>query len=704
MATKQQIDFSTYVERDLTKSVIDWSTISKTLSDDLIKLKEDRAAKKAEIEKNTIEADTILNTLEQYDNADLGSLALGMSKESAEFLRVQNDLFKRGLISQTEFAQAKQRVLADWKQFSNVSKQWNDDYAEYVKRIDDGQASNLEQWLNEQNVAFGNLENIQGYVNPQTGRLSLVEVDPATGKPSDDPGKHVSMNTINTRFKTQYTKIDPIQYVKGTVTELGVLVKETLGDRQQVNSREGYGTLRNEEGFQEQMREQVRGLLTDKAVATLAGSPSIGAKYVYAGTPEAAEVNENTEDVVVMKIVNGRPVLDTDAVNNDKIKKKVEDLLYGQAMLQLDEKYEVRKGFEKLSSDVDRLVDEEILSSISTRELNERKVAVSEALKDNTIDATQAKILNDKLNTAIKEKQVNANIANINSLIDDRELSGQQRTQQMLINADIQNRTLELKEKVNKEAEKANIVPYTYRDDGAVAQYGDFEGTGSAYLDDKLGKNIKTSFTAADNIEALGVGAVPLLIGGPIGVAGALATALGVRVGQYINKDKLDDVTNTLSTYISGTMDPNLKEKLLQDGPFEVRFSLTNEGSLDPSKMIFDVGGQEFEFPPTEDGPAKDAAMKIIRTSGISTAGIKQWIDKFIIDPMTLAGIANQIADKEKIDGTGPISYTEFVVKFGDMAANQEEYRKYQEDPDNYVPPVSQEEEVVVEGDNVFEQ
>ena len=126
MATKQQIDFSTYVERDLTKSVIDWSTISKTLSDDLIKLKEDRAAKKAEIEKNTIEADTILNTLEQYDNADLGSLALGMSKESAEFLRVQNDLFKRGLISQTEFAQAKQRVLADWKQFSNVSKQWND--------------------------------------------------------------------------------------------------------------------------------------------------------------------------------------------------------------------------------------------------------------------------------------------------------------------------------------------------------------------------------------------------------------------------------------------------------------------------------------------------------------------------------------------------------------------------------------------------
>ena len=85
---------------------------------------------------------------------------------------------------------------------------------------------------------------------------------------------------------------------------------------------------------------------------------------------------------------------------------------------------------------------------------------------------------------------------------------------------------------------------------------------------------------------------------------------------------------------------------------------------------------------------------------------MKQWMDKFIIDPMTLAGIANQIAEKEEIEGQEAISYTEFVVKFGDMAANQEEYRKYQEDPANYVPPgaTETEEVVVVEGDNVFEE
>ena len=141
-------------------------------------------------------------------------------------------------------------------------------------------------------------------------------------------------------------------------------------------------------------------------------------------------------------------------------------------------------------------------------------------------------------------------------------------------------------------------------------------------------------------------------------------------------------------------MDPNYKAKLLEDGPFEVRFGLTNEGSLDPSKMIFELGGQEFDFPPAEDGPAKDAAMKIIRTSGISTAGIKQWMDEYIIDPMTTAGIANQIAEKENLETPEELSFTEFVVKFGNISNQQAEYNKYLEDPVNYIVPV--------EGDNII--
>ena len=687
MATKKDIEFSTYIERDLTKSVIDWGTISKTLTDDLTKIQEERTKQKAEIEKKTLEADTTINTLEQYDNADLGGLALGMSGESAKFLQTQNDLFKRGLISQTEFAQARQRVLADWKSFSNITKQWNDDYKSYVERLDNGSASNLEKWLNSQNVAFGNLENVQGYVNPQTGRLSLIEVDPETGVPSDDPGKHVSMNTINQRFKTQYTKIDPTQLVKGKVDELGALLIETLGSRQEVFGKKGWGTKKDDPKFQAQMRAQAKSLLTDDNVAVLASSASLGAEPTY----DKNDIKAGSTDFVLMKIVAGRPVLDPDAENIKDIKQEVEDLLYGNMMIQLDSEFTVEKGFEKKSTDVDALVDEEIKDKISLRELNDKKLQIQRDLADNTIDKTEADIAIDKLNVRIKEKQTEANIKNIDSLIADRELSGEQRTTQMLINADLQNQGLDLKREINKQAEEAKIIPYQYRDGSATAIYGDFEGSGTAYLKEELGDNIRTHMRGNTANFAAGPTMGALMIGGP---PAALAVGLGFVLGEYVTKDAVEEVTNALGTYISGTMDPNLKNKLLESGPIDARFGLTNDGAIDASKLIFDVGGQEFTFPPEEDGEAKDAALKIMSSRGIRTTQMKTWLDKYVIDPMTTAGIANQIAEKEDSETPEELSFTEFVVQFGNISDQQAEYNKYLEDPQNYSAPT--------EGDNII--
>ena len=360
-------------------------------------------------------------------------------------------------------------------------------------------------------------------------------------------------------------------------------------------------------------------------------------------------------------------------------------------MMQLDEKYTKTKGFEKRSTDVDKLVIEKIQNDLSTIDINERGARVKELLANNTITATEAKILNDELNTAIKSKQVDSQIKNVESLIADRELSGEQRTTQMLINGDLQNRTLKLKEKLNEQAENAKIVPYLYRDDTRVSNFGGVERTGQNYLSDELGKNIKTALTVYDAAEAVTMGA-PLLIGGPVGAVGALATALGVTVGQYISKDELDKVTGALGNYMNGSLDVNLKNKLSEDGPTGVSFGLDGAGSIDPNKIIFEIGGQEFEFPPAEGTPGYDEAISIIRTSGISTKGMKKWIDKNILDPMTTGGVANQIAEKKKNESSSAkkISYTDFVVKFGTMSDSQEEYRKYTEDPANYEPPVDE--------------
>ncbi len=650
---KKDINFSTYVERDLTKSVIDWGTISKTLSDDLVKLKEERDTKRAEIAKSTTEAENTLNTLEQYDNADLGTLALGMSNESAEFLRVQNDLFKRGLITQTEFAQAKQRVLADWKQFSNVSKQWNTDYAEYVKRIDDGEASNLEQWLNDQNVAFGNLQNIQGYVNPQSGRLSLVEVDPATGEPSNDPGKHVSMNTINTRFKTQYTKIDPIQYVKGTVTELGALLREKLGPNQQVYGEKGWGTMKDDVGFQQQMRDQVKGLLSDKAVATLAGSPSIGAKYTY----NKDEITADTEDKVLMKLVNGRPVIDREAENFDKVEKKVEDLLYGQAMMQMNEEYTVEKGFE-ISTD---LAEKRVKGQIDSQEyrdelagakqkLDEKKQLLAEkvaagnmtAQEESTAlarDRYELDVLKYETNDGLVNAQIDQISANINLNRDKfnlAKLTGDRNYKIALMNETY-------KSKLLKEKEEEGIVPFTYPDPNKTSQFGGVDMTGAEFIKDEVDKTIQLN---------------------PV----------------WWSPENTADLSATVGKYIEGMLDTNVYNELAQNGGFDVRWK-KGKGGKDSQAggMVITVGGVDYDYPPKpasdfeinslmKEDPnlTRDEVVKQINDAngyneftakgfkagaggrgGVGTTSVPSdvffgWINKFVLDPATTGAIALQ--------------------------------------------------------------
>lgn len=95
---RKDIDFNTYVKRDLNKTTVDWGTVANKLTGDLLKIRKEREAERAEIQADTDEVGVKLNEMEDYTNQSLQDLALGMSGDSAEFLRVQNDLFKRGLI------------------------------------------------------------------------------------------------------------------------------------------------------------------------------------------------------------------------------------------------------------------------------------------------------------------------------------------------------------------------------------------------------------------------------------------------------------------------------------------------------------------------------------------------------------------------------------------------------------------------------
>ena len=341
---KKNINFNTYVERDLTKTTVDWGTVANNLTTQLGEIRKDREQRKAFIDDNTIEVEDKLNTLEDYTNQTLQNLALGMSGDSASFLRVQADLFKRGQINETQFAQAKQRVLGDWKQFGNVSKKFESQYAEMKGRIDSTEGSVFEAIFSQQNAEFGNLKNVTGYVNPATGNLSLVQLD-ENGKIPDDPSKHVSMNVINNRFNT---RVDNVSYKDGLtnklsakVDTLGELILTTVKANGEVFSIEGQQQALKEENIQAFLNSTAKQYTTNpNTVFSILGDINGD----YRPTFDANEAANDPYKVLVEYNADGIPVPVKEGTNWSKQVEAAQEIIKDKMVLMLDRKESAKAG------------------------------------------------------------------------------------------------------------------------------------------------------------------------------------------------------------------------------------------------------------------------------------------------------------------------------------------------------------------------
>jgi len=354
---RKDINFNTYVERDLQKTTVDWGTVANKLTGDLLKIREDRAAERDKIAQDTIDATDKVNEMEEYTSQSLQNLALGMSGDSAEFLRVQQDLFNRGLISQTELAQNKQRVLGDWQQFGNISKRWESDYVDMVKRAEDGDASTFEVWFNKQNAEFGNLKGVTGFVNPQTGTLSLLRRD-GDGKVSSDPSRHVSLNQLQNRFNTQIQNVSKDNAIdkdlKDSVNQLGKLVIATLTTNAEGENDGGVLTVEGQkqametEDIKEYIQGTVNGFLSNdykifSVLGDIVGKDKNGNKYEP--TTSRTEAEKDPSKVLVRYDSNtGLPTPIEDAPHWDAQKGVAEEAVKNRMLVMLDDVEAIKPG------------------------------------------------------------------------------------------------------------------------------------------------------------------------------------------------------------------------------------------------------------------------------------------------------------------------------------------------------------------------
>ncbi|QDP54094.1 MAG: hypothetical protein GOVbin1629_30 [Prokaryotic dsDNA virus sp.] len=260
------VDTDKYVyrkERDMTKTQVDWNAVTTGLTDTINKIRDDRESRKAEIEKKTRETMNQLQDLEQYDNQSLNSKIIGMGGEAGNYIQSQNDLMRRGLISPSEFLQNTQNVQDNFKNVKNAFAKFDKDFQNAQLRVQNNESNIAEQYEMEGIAGFGNLANMDYYVNPTTGTLSFVkkQFDPETGEPIPmtdeylaDPANHLSMNTINVRLNSKSNYQSTSEAVSSEVEKLGEIVTVDPGTRQSVTTYEDWFQL---EGSEELMNDLI---------------------------------------------------------------------------------------------------------------------------------------------------------------------------------------------------------------------------------------------------------------------------------------------------------------------------------------------------------------------------------------------------------------------------------------------------------------
>ena len=166
------MSFYKYKEREVDKTRIDWSGLTKTISDNLVAEQARRDLLKADIEQKHEEQLQKLNEYEQGTDTSMNEFALAQAQSTRDFLLQNHKLMKMGLRGVNDSKLIKQRVSDTWSTFNGAVKTYNENF----KRL-----SELEGIGNEAVIeAMGkdlDLKNKKLYFDPNTGSGYYVDVD-----------------------------------------------------------------------------------------------------------------------------------------------------------------------------------------------------------------------------------------------------------------------------------------------------------------------------------------------------------------------------------------------------------------------------------------------------------------------------------------------------------------------------------------------
>lgn len=186
---------------NIDKSIIDWSGITKKISDDLLSVKADRDKQRSDLEDKQSEELKKLEDLEMGGDVDMNNWTMAQAQNTRDYMKAIHQQMKDGIISVDQAKRIKQGVMGTWDIASKSAK----GYQDTVKRLSETKGKGNEALL-EIVAMNADLKN-KKIVYDAKGSGFYVDMD-ENGEIDMDTAKPVSaINNIQKQTKV-YVDVD----------------------------------------------------------------------------------------------------------------------------------------------------------------------------------------------------------------------------------------------------------------------------------------------------------------------------------------------------------------------------------------------------------------------------------------------------------------------------------------------------------------
>lgn len=207
--------FFKYKERDdISKSMIDWSGLTKKISDDLVGEKNRRDELKFQIEQDQQEKLKAVENVYQGLDPTMNQKMIELANNYKDYLVQQHDLMKRGLISVNDTKISKQGAMDTFNAINDATKVYGEKMQTFVDK-----GGNVNEFIAEKLAGALNIANSTLIIDPKSGRGTFVTTDESGNETA------IPATAFNNVLNQTYERFDDKKVVADAVKNLGDYIK-----------------------------------------------------------------------------------------------------------------------------------------------------------------------------------------------------------------------------------------------------------------------------------------------------------------------------------------------------------------------------------------------------------------------------------------------------------------------------------------------